>query len=672
MKKLTGLLILIVSVSSVLLAQIPTDGLVAYYPFNGNANDESNFGNDGIVFGAALTEDRFGNSNKAYLFDGVDDYIFCDSANGILGHKEITISVWVNYFGHPTYESDVVLSTLESNESGGYQIHFNDGISILKFVYRDGFLPARYTNTNTLLELNTWYHFVAKLEYVDSVLTGFVYLNGILDNTVIQNDTVAYNLTENLRIGVTYNLELERYFKGKIDDIRIYNRALSDFEIQSLYIEDDSTVIDPLSVTITDSNNISCNGAMDGSAIASIIGGVEPYNVMWDDDANTTSVAVINLAPDHWYHVVVMDANLQTVTDSIMLSEPEPLELNNKEYSPKLCAGSREGFIHYNIAGGTMPHNVIWNTGDTVSDLNGLESGKYYITVTDANGCMAEDSTMIDSITTYQDAEICMVTVTRDNMIMIVWEKTYDQGIAEYNIYREKSRDQFIKIKTVPFDSLPVYVDESSLPDEFPHYYKISITDSCGNESDLSPYHKSIHLQTGMGLTNEVNLGWDEYEGFEYYDYEIYRGSSLLSFEKTRTISSSAHTWTDKSPPVGDVYYRIMVVKPEPCYPTSFKSEEYNAPFSNYDEETVVGIDAIQENGLIIYPNPFQEQTTITFPNPNRAEYVLTITDLSGQIVKEVKCWGEQVQLFREGLSPVIYIIKISGDNIFRGKLIIN
>ena len=46
------------------------DGLVAYYPFNGNANDESGNGNNGTVNGATLTTDRFGNTNKAYSFNG--------------------------------------------------------------------------------------------------------------------------------------------------------------------------------------------------------------------------------------------------------------------------------------------------------------------------------------------------------------------------------------------------------------------------------------------------------------------------------------------------------------------------------------------------------------------------------------------------------------------------
>jgi len=61
--------------SSSLTAQIPSNGLVAWYPFNGNANDESGNGNNGVVNGATLTADRFGNANGAYSFDGVNSFI---------------------------------------------------------------------------------------------------------------------------------------------------------------------------------------------------------------------------------------------------------------------------------------------------------------------------------------------------------------------------------------------------------------------------------------------------------------------------------------------------------------------------------------------------------------------------------------------------------------------
>ena len=54
---------------------VPSDGLVGWWPFNGNANDESASGYNGVVLGASLTTDRFGNLNSAYSFDGIDDYI---------------------------------------------------------------------------------------------------------------------------------------------------------------------------------------------------------------------------------------------------------------------------------------------------------------------------------------------------------------------------------------------------------------------------------------------------------------------------------------------------------------------------------------------------------------------------------------------------------------------
>ena len=70
------------------------DGLVAYYPFNGNANDESGNGNDGEVNGATLVKDRFGNSGKAYSFDGVDDNIEVPETEGFESNAH-TISGWI-------------------------------------------------------------------------------------------------------------------------------------------------------------------------------------------------------------------------------------------------------------------------------------------------------------------------------------------------------------------------------------------------------------------------------------------------------------------------------------------------------------------------------------------------------------------------------------------------
>ena len=73
MKKTTTIILAVLFTAN-LMAQVPnyvpTNGLVGWWPFNGNANDESGNGNNGTVNGATLTTDRFGNANKAYSFDG--------------------------------------------------------------------------------------------------------------------------------------------------------------------------------------------------------------------------------------------------------------------------------------------------------------------------------------------------------------------------------------------------------------------------------------------------------------------------------------------------------------------------------------------------------------------------------------------------------------------------
>jgi hypothetical protein len=74
---------------------ILTAGLVAYYPFSGNADDASGKGNDGIVSGATLTTDRFGNANSAYYFDGTSSYINCGNST-IFDLNNHTIVAWIN------------------------------------------------------------------------------------------------------------------------------------------------------------------------------------------------------------------------------------------------------------------------------------------------------------------------------------------------------------------------------------------------------------------------------------------------------------------------------------------------------------------------------------------------------------------------------------------------
>jgi C1A family cysteine protease/PKD repeat protein len=423
---------------------------------------------------------------------------------------------------------------------------------------------------------------------------------------------------------------------------------------------------------IIDSTDLLCFGGNNGSATVTAWGGKEPYNYLWDNPAGSTTTSATGMSASHWYHVTVTDQSGQTVRDSVLLTEPDPLTVE-KNYSNKICEGANNGYVNLDVSGGTPPYHYSWSNGASTASITGLGPGEYQASIGDAHNCYTDESATISEISTYQDAEICMITVNNNNRIMVVWEKTYNQGISAYNIYREQSaKDNYVKIGTVPFDDLSIFVDDSSLPQDYAHFYKISITDSCGNESELSEHHKSIYLQTNLGLSNEVNLNWDEYEGFEYFKYEIYRGSELNSLFSILTISSSNRSWSDNNPPSGINYYRIKVDKPEPCFPTQFKADDYSSPFSNYDEETIVGIYVPGEPGISVYPNPFTSEAAITFPNPENHEYKMVLMDISGRIVrKSGNILSGNFLLDRKDLPVGIYIIELKGEKVYRSKIVI-
>jgi len=428
---------------------------------------------------------------------------------------------------------------------------------------------------------------------------------------------------------------------------------------------------DDFSIGVSTISDVTCHGGQNGAAYVTVMNGLEPISYSWDNDGNSDTSHVFNLSADRYFHVTVTDAMGCMVTDSILMEQPDPIEIS-KSYSKLVCPGTNTGYIDISVSGGTEPYIYKWSNDATSEDLADLPAGKYYVDITDNKGCFVSDTTILDSVSTYEGSELCLVTVNNQNKIIIVWEKTYHEGIMTYRLYREKSKDNYIPIQDIPFDSLSVYVDEASTPEEFSHYYKITAIDSCGNESDFSPHHKSIHLWSSVGITGEVTLNWEEYEGFNYSEYRIFRGKTLYDLFEIRTISSNSKSWTDPDPPSGQVFYRVEVVKEEPCFPTKYKALEYGSTVSNYDEETIETIIPYHDPSITIYPNPFNNRTKIEFPNLDNHPYRMIITDLTGKVVRTFgQTTGSEIVLERRGLQPGIYFVELQGNNIYKGKLVI-
>ena len=211
------------------------DGLLAYFPFNGNANDESSNENNGIVYGATPVADRFGRTNSAYDFDGVDDYI--DMGLFPLNFEYTTVNFWFKTTdGNNNYEIFHINRTSENAgglASGVGTVLDGQSANILKFAFRDelyqsGLYP--YLLSDTEVNDGKWHQ--ATFVYDGNAR---LYIDGKIEDE-LQRDSKLYSLNDSiLRIGTHTHHPIGNYhFDGSIDDIRIYNRALSDYEIKQL------------------------------------------------------------------------------------------------------------------------------------------------------------------------------------------------------------------------------------------------------------------------------------------------------------------------------------------------------------------------------------------------------------------------------------------------------
>jgi serine/threonine protein kinase len=202
------------------------EGLVAYYPFNGNAKDESGNGNDGDVKGAALIPDRHGKKDSAYGFDGQSSNIQIERTASIKklenSEKEFSIVLWVN---------------LKEFLSGGslirHDCEFNlyatpSGVAAEKFFENQN--SFRITSTLEPLTLHTWVS-VCCVFRMDGEE---IYIDGVKQRTSSDQQVFPEGMFNNpLTIGKS--LRHHDPSNGAIDDIRIYSRALSTEEVKALY-----------------------------------------------------------------------------------------------------------------------------------------------------------------------------------------------------------------------------------------------------------------------------------------------------------------------------------------------------------------------------------------------------------------------------------------------------
>lgn len=380
--------IFICCIPSLVLAQIPADKLKAFYPLNGNANDESGNENHGSVNGATLTNDRFGNVDAAYLFNGTSDYIEIEDFSAIDDSSELSISMWAKAEAN-TSNCMLMLSPDDNSDRCVTCAQFKGNIYWdYGNIFSDGRMHIGNIPFDTL-----WHHYVYAISFEKNIKQ--VYMDGIL----LKSDTGSIgsglvNKKRDLWIGGGTDANPGSIrFKGKIDDIRIYADFLTQNEVKYLNFES------PCKLTITDTVHIP---VYDTLTITDTVH-VAVYDTVTVTD--TVHVTVYDsLSVTDTVHVTVYDT--VTVTDTLFINTIISGETSDVETEILVYPNPSSNFFtikfqsnlidkNYSIniidSSGSIRYSSLITMNETIINYETLGAhGIYFLRILDSQGNILE------------------------------------------------------------------------------------------------------------------------------------------------------------------------------------------------------------------------------------------------------------------------------------------
>jgi hypothetical protein len=301
---------------------------------------------------------------------------------------------------------------------------------------------------------------------------------------------------------------------------------------------------------------------------------------------------------------------------------------------------------------GEGPYFVTWNS-----------PGAKYITLkVTENGCYSNTSNLIMVKDLPLPASICMVSADNSNHNMIIWQQQDVQPVDSVIVYKETSQsDVFRRIGSVSASGDPVFVDLLSNSQQNSSRYQIAVKDTCDFITSQSNPHRTIHLSINSGIGGAWNLIWNNYEGFEYSTYNLYRGISDNTLQKIAELPSNLFSYSDLTPPLGTTFYQIEIVKPEPCLLSSLKlSGNYSSVKSNVVNSSMANDGSSEAKGVKISPNPVRDFFRIDYKSTSECNVL--ITSIEGKELQQIhSAAGELVDM--TSYDKGIYIVRIFLDN---------
>ena len=393
---------------------------------------------------------------------------------------------------------------------------------------------------------------------------------------------------------LTYNVSGQNYGSYMMvpwQSLQAYKTATNYTAFAQNLIYPDSCM---LSVNV---NNPSCGTVtLDGGSTLSHL-----YQLL---DTATISVSVLNA--NYSYEIT---ADGCTIIDTINTNTYK-VRFNRSNAYPTFTVDFIGNTHHVNAVANCAGCGAVTGTNDyaygsTVTVEATPADGYYFVRW--ADGSTANPATFVchgDTTVTaiFSDdvtPELCMVSVQDDRNVLL-WERE-DKPIVSYTVYREGNvSGEYDAVATIPYAQAGEWTDDDSRPSSRSYRYRLTATDTCGNESEAGGIHKTMHLTISQGVGTTWNLVWTPYEGAEYTTYVIYRGTNASNIQQIDIMPSDGNTtYSDNSAPTGEVYYQVGVMMTTPC--NDAKSASISRSNIASSEGGTQGIADIDENNVRVY-----------------------------------------------------------------------
>jgi uncharacterized delta-60 repeat protein len=419
--------------------------------------------------------------------------------------------------------------------------------------------------------------------------------------------------------------------------------------------------------TITKAN---C-GVANGAASVAVSGGSGTYAYAWSSGAVTSG---INAVPAGVYQLTVKDNNNCQRVKSVAIGEQGGPQITVTSVIMATC-NETNGSAFIEVSGGTPGYSYTWSNGSSSDRLQQVKAGIYHLLVKDQGGC--RDFAAIEVPAGIQSLVNACILATVDTISgknQIIWEKDESINIDYYNIYRESSASNvYMKAGSVKADSLTIFTDHVADPKMRSWRYKIGAVDNCGIESEYTLRQKTIHLMVIKGLNQSHHLSWDQYEGFDYSTFYIYRIVANKEY-LIDSVPGTTTSYTDSTAPAGAVFYQIEVKHPEGC--ETIRAVNHNSARSNKSTAAAPGgdddedISVIEKNSgissLRVYPNPVKNNLYIAARIEQNLNSQIYLMDMHGRIFfhQEIKSESGVISTSYDTttLAPGVYFVRLVTD----------